>query len=200
MNSIVDDETLNRLRNGGLVVFPTETIYGLGCIATNAAAVARLFKVKGRELGKPPPLLVPAEGLLSTLVEEIPDFAQQLIQEHWPGALTVVLRARPALPTLVTGTNEHGQLTVAVRRSAHPVAQDLCEKLDAPLVATSANFAGAVGKEANPQSLQFIDPELLRHVDVVLDGGTVGGLPSTIVDCSGEAPRVLRQGALRLEL
>jgi tRNA threonylcarbamoyl adenosine modification protein (Sua5/YciO/YrdC/YwlC family) len=181
------------------VIFPTETIYGLGCIATDATAVARLFDVKGREPGKPPPLLVPDKALLSTLVERIPGFARSLMQQHWPGALTLVLRARPVLPSLVTGTNGQGQLTVAVRQTAHPVARELCEKLQAPLVATSANFAGATGEEANPQSLENVAPELLHLVDVVLDGGTVGGLPSTIVDCSGDAPRVLRQGALRLQ-
>jgi L-threonylcarbamoyladenylate synthase len=200
MNSFLDDATLNRIRYGGLVVYPTETIYGLGCIATNAAAVERLFEVKGRELGKPPPLLVSDEALLSTLVQEIPEFAQQLMRQNWPGALTLVLAARPVLPPVVTGTNEQGQATVAVRRSAHPVARELCEKLQAPLVATSANFSGATGKEANPQSLNDVSAELLRRVDVVLEGGAVGGLPSTIVDCTGMSPRVLRQGALQLEL
>jgi tRNA A37 threonylcarbamoyladenosine synthetase subunit TsaC/SUA5/YrdC len=100
----------------------------------------------------------------------------------------------------VTGSNAQGQSTVAVRRSAHPVARELCEKLQAPLVATSANFAGATGNEAAARSLRDITPELLHCVEVVLDGGTVGGSPSTIVDCSGDAPRVLRQGALHLEL
>jgi L-threonylcarbamoyladenylate synthase len=199
MNS-VDDVTLRRIGDGGLVVFPTETIYGLGCLATDASAVARLFAVKGREPGKPPPLLVPDEALLSTLVEEIPDFAQQLMQQHWPGALTLVLRARPALPALVTGLNAQGQTTVAVRRSAHPAARELCEMLRAPLVATSANFAGATGKAANPQSLGDVAPELLARVEIVLDGGIVGGLPSTIVDCSGDSPRLLRRGALQLPL
>jgi L-threonylcarbamoyladenylate synthase len=114
--------------------------------------------------------------------------------------LTLVLAARPVLPPVVTGTNEQRRATVAVRRSAHPVARELCEKLQAPLVATSANFSGATGKEANPQSLNDVSAELLRRVDVVLEGGAVGGLPSTIVDCTGMSPRVLRQGALQLEL
>jgi L-threonylcarbamoyladenylate synthase len=200
MNSVLDDAALRRIRDGGLVVYPTETIYGLGCIATDAAAVARLFEVKEREPGKPPPLLVADEAMLSTLVWKTPEFARQLMQQHWPGALTVVLRARPTLPPLVTGTNAQGQLTVAVRRSAHPIARELCEKLQAPLVATSANFAGATGNAAAARCLHDVTPELLRRVDIVLDGGTVGGLPSTIVDCSGNAPRVLRQGALQLDL
>ena len=200
MNNVLDDAALCRIRDGGLVVYPTETIYGLGCIATDAAAVARLFEVKGREPGKPPPLLVADEAMLSTLVQEIPVVARQLMRRHWPGALTLVLRARSSLPSLVTGSNAQGQMTVAVRRSAHPVAQEICAKLQAPLVATSANFAGATGNEAAARSLQDVTPELLRRVDIVLDGGTVGGLPSTIVDCSGDAPHVLRQGALQLDL
>lgn len=200
MNSVLDDAALGRIRDGGLVIYPTETIYGLGCIATDEAAVSRLFEVKGREPGKPPPLLIADEAMLSTLVQEMPDFARQLMQQHWPGALTLVLRARSSLPSLVTGSNAHGQLTVAVRRSAHPVARELCEKLQSPLVATSANFAGATGNEATARSLQDVTPELLRRVDIVLDGGIVGGLPSTIVDCSGDVPRVLRQGALQLPL
>jgi tRNA threonylcarbamoyl adenosine modification protein (Sua5/YciO/YrdC/YwlC family) len=87
MSNILDDAALGRIRDGGLVVYPTETIYGLGCLASDEAAVARLFEVKGREPGKPPPLLVADEAMLGTLVLEISDVARQLMQRHWPGAL-----------------------------------------------------------------------------------------------------------------
>lgn len=197
---MVDNATIEILRRGGLVIYPTETIYGLGCVASNGAAVQRLFEVKGRDAGKPPPLLIHDLAQLDMLCLQIPDVACRLMQRYWPGALTLVLRAQPGLPQMVTGLNESGLTTVAVRLTAHPVARELCENIGAPLVATSANFAGATGVAAAPHTLQEVDEELLQRVDVALDGGEVGGKASTIVDCSDGAPRVLRVGALLINL
>jgi L-threonylcarbamoyladenylate synthase len=188
------------IRRGGLVIFPTETLYGLGCVATNEDALRRLFEAKGRPPGQPPPVLVASDEQLSTLVAAIPPVAARLIAAHWPGPLTLVLPARAEVSPLLTGLAVDGQTrTVGVRHSAHPVAQSLCQAAGAPIVATSANRSGAVGAAANPRVLDDI-PDLLRqHVEVIIDGGEVAGEPSTVVDCTCQPPRILRQGALRLE-
>lgn len=187
------------IRRGGLVIFPTETLYGLGCMATHEEALRRLFEVKGRAPGQPPPVLVADNEQLALLVEQIPDTAARLLEAHWPGALTLVLPARRDLSPLLTGVSQtQGIRTVGVRRSAHPVAQALCAEAGAPIVATSANRSGATGPAATPHALEDIPLALRQQVDVVIDSGTVSGQPSTVVDCTCDPPRVLRQGALKL--
>jgi len=197
----VTAEQIEIIRRGGLIIFPTETLYGLGCIATNEAALRRLFAAKGRAPGQPPPLLVAGAAQLMTLVDDIPPFAEALIAAHWPGALTLVLPVRATVAPLLTGLSADGiTRTVGVRHSAHPMAQALCEAAGAPIVATSANHSGAVGRAATPHVLEDIPVALRQSVDVIIDGGEVAGEPSTVVDCTCEPPRVLRQGALRLQL
>lgn len=193
--------TLEIIRRGGLVIFPTETLYGLGCCALDEMALRRLFAVKGRALGQPPPVLVAGLAQLHTLAARIPDLAAALIEAHWPGSLTLILPARDDAHALLTGVvPETGLRTIGVRHSAHPLAQSLCEAVGTPIVATSANYTGATGRAALPHSLADIPQTLQDQVDVVLDGGTVMGQPSTIVDCTGATPRILRQGALILDL
>lgn len=190
----ITEKHIDLIRNGGLVIFPTETIYGIGCRADDAAALERLFAAKGRRPDQPPPVLVSGEAQLNQLVVAVPEAARELMNRHWPGGLTLILPARAGLPSLLTG----GGNTVGVRQSAHLIACALCEAAGAPIVATSANRSGANGAAAAPRSLADIDSALLAAVDVVLDGGPVGGTPSTVVDCTIDPPRVLRQGAVQL--
>ncbi|MBV9467627.1 MAG: threonylcarbamoyl-AMP synthase [Abitibacteriaceae bacterium] len=198
---LIETSDIEIIQRGGLVIYPTETLYGLGCCATDEAALQRLFQVKGRALGQPPPVLVSGMSQLHLLVASIPDIAAELINTYWPGALTLILPANPTLSPLLTGANsEAGVRTIGVRQSAHPMAKALCERIGTPLVATSANYSGATGREATPHSLNDIPQALRQSVDVVLDGGNVAGQPSTIVDCTSDAPRVLRQGALQVSL
>lgn len=185
------------IRNGGLVIFPTETIYGLGCRASDEAAVSRVFALKGRAPDKPPPILVADESQLATLVEAVPDIARRLMEQFWPGSLTIVMAARAEVSPLLTITVGHLR-TIAVRQSGHPLARELCEAVGAPIVATSANYSGATGAAATPHVLNDIPEAFRRSVDVVIDGGGVAGQPSTIVDCTGPVLRVLRQGAVVL--
>ncbi len=192
----IDAAAIAIARRGGVLIFPTETIYGLGCDATNAFAVERVFAIKGRAPDKPPPVLVANEEQLQRLVADVSNMARELMREHWPGALTLVLPARDDLCSLLTGRDERGGPTIAVRRSAHPMAQALCEATDAPLVATSCNRAGATGNAANPRALQEIDSQLKNAVDYTLDGGVAGGRSSTIVDCTDSVARLLRAGAV----
>lgn len=198
MSPIVDAAALQTIRRGGLVIYPTETLYGLGCDATNEDAIARLLALKGRAADKPPPVLVADEHQLALLVDDVPAIATRLIAQYWPGALTLVLPAGTNAIGALTATAANATRTIAVRRSAHPVARALCEGLGAPLAATSANFAGATGREANPRSLDDIAPALRRGVEVVIDGGIVAGQPSTVIDCTTSPPRLLRAGALLL--
>jgi L-threonylcarbamoyladenylate synthase len=191
-------EAVAVIQRGGVIIYPTETIYGLGCDATNENAVQRLLEIKGRsgENYKPPPILIAGEEQLQLLVENIPDSAQQLMQKHWPGALTLVLPARSNLSALLTG--ESGCPTIGVRQTGHAIARALCEQSGVPLVATSANFSGATGRAAMPQSLDDIPQELKNKVDFLVDSGPVGGSPSTVVDCTAYPFRILRQGAVEL--
>ena len=178
------------LRHGGLVAFPTETFYGLGALARDAAAVHRVFGVKGRDPGKP--LLVLVDSLaMAECVAEVTPRARELMARHWPGALTLVLRARGGWPPELTA----GTGTIGVRRSPHPVAQGLVGVLGSPLTAPSANLADAAPPTTAAAVLSVFD----GAIDLVLDGGaTPGGPPSTVVDVTTDPPRVLRQGAVRL--
>ncbi len=195
-NKIAMQNIIEIIRRGGVIIFPTETIYGLACDATNENAVQRLLEIKGRsgENYKPPPVLIAGEDQLNLLVESIPEGARDLMRAHWPGALTLVLPARENLSSLLTG----GASTIGVRETGHAIARALCENSGVPLIATSANFSGATGRAAMPQSLNDIPQELKDKVEAVVDGGIVGGAPSTVIDCTVLPFRVLRQGAVVL--
>jgi L-threonylcarbamoyladenylate synthase len=192
-------ETVEIIRRGGVIIFPTETIYGLGCDATNDVAVQRLLDIKGRsgEAYKPPPVLIAGAKQLEMLVETIPDEARELMRKYWPGSLTLVLPARENLsPLLVSGG---AAPTIGVRETGHAIARALCEESGVPLIATSANFTGATGRAAAPQTLDDIPVELRSLVDAIVDGGAVGGSPSTVVDCTTFPFRIIRQGMVALE-
>jgi L-threonylcarbamoyladenylate synthase len=176
------------LRGGGLVAFPTETFYGLGAAAGDASAVRRVFRVKGRDAGKPLLVLVDSIAMAERVAEVTPP-ARELMARHWPGALTLVLRARGGLPAELTA----GTGTIGVRLSPHPVAGGLVRALGAPVTAPSANLAGAAPPTRAAAVLAVFD----GAIDLVLDGGaTAGGPPSTVVDVTADTVRVLRRGAV----
>jgi L-threonylcarbamoyladenylate synthase len=178
------------LRAGGVVAFPTETFYGLGAAAQDAGAVRRVFAVKGRDAGKPLLVLVDSIAMAERVAEVTPR-ARELMARHWPGALTLVLRAPPGLPPELTA----GTGTIGVRLSPHPVARGLVRTLGSPVTAPSANLAEAPPPTSAAAVLAVFD----GTIDLVLDGGaTAGGPPSTVVDVTTDAPRVLRQGAVLL--
>ncbi|MEU6895558.1 L-threonylcarbamoyladenylate synthase [Streptomyces sp. NPDC046557] len=186
------EEAAGVLRAGGLVAFPTETVYGLGANAEDPAAVARIFQVKGR----PPshPLIVHIGGAvqLGDWVEDVPATARLLAERFWPGPLTLVLRRGRRVPLEATG----GLETVAVRVPDHPVALALLSAFGGGVTAPSANRFGSV----SPTTADHVRAELGDAVDFVLDGGPCEvGVESTIVDVTGDAPSVLRPGGVTRE-
>lgn len=180
-----------RLREGGVVAFPTETVYGLGALAFNAAAVARVFEIKQRPSFDPLIVHIADRAMLDDVAAAIPPAAQLLIERFWPGPLTLVLSKRNAVPDLVTA----GLRSVAVRMPSHPVARALIEAVGAPLAAPSANPFGRV----SPTRAERVARLLGDKVDLILDGGPATyGLESTIVALEPR-PALLRPGAVSAE-
>jgi L-threonylcarbamoyladenylate synthase len=175
------------LQAGGLVAFPTETVYGLGADARNVAALGRLFTVKGRPRTHPLIVHLGDAAWLRSWAVDISADAERLAETFWPGPLTVILRRAPGVPDAVTG----GQDTVGLRVPAHPVAHALLETFGRGIAAPSANRFGRI----SPTTAAHVRADLGNDVDLVLDGGaSVVGIESTIVDLSTGVARVLRPG------
>jgi L-threonylcarbamoyladenylate synthase len=176
------------LAAGGLVVFPTEGLYGLGADARSEAAVARLVAVRGREPGRPILVLVRDLAMAEGLAAAVPPPARRLAERFWPGPLTLVLRARPGLPAaLGAGTG-----TIGVRVPGHPLAAALVAGLGGPVTGPSANPPGA----PPPRTLGAARAYFGDRVDVYLDGGELPGRASTVAAIEGGELRVLRAGAV----
>jgi L-threonylcarbamoyladenylate synthase len=187
------DAAARVLRAGGLVAFPTETFYGLGANALDPAAVGRVFRAKGRPADKPLLVLVESAERAAAVVAELPGPARRLIARYWPGPLTLILRARPELPHALTA----GTGTIGLRVPDHPVARGLARAAGFPITAPSANLHGG----ASPRTAAEVLTGLGEAVDLVLDGGpTAGGAPSTVLDLTGDRPRLVRAGAVVLAL
>jgi len=178
------------MRNGGIIIYPTETLYGLGADPLDFEAINRLYEIKGRERDKPIPFLIKDQEMLATLVADIPPIGRQLMEQYWPGPLTLIFRAKEGLPPPLRGKEG----TIGVRISAHPVARLIVEAMDAPLTSTSANPAGE-GDLSDPRS---IAEALGDQVDLIIDGGEVAGYGSTVVDLTVDPPRVVRPGMIEI--
>lgn len=180
------------LRQGGLVAFPTETVYGLGANALDAAAVARIFKAKGRPAYDPLIVHLAAPEELPQVAREVPELAWTLARAFWPGPLTLVLPKAPAVPSNVTA----GRDTVAVRVPSHPVAAALLRAAGVPVAAPSANRFG----HTSPTTAADVLEDLGGLIDLVLDAGpTPVGVESTVLDLTAEEPVVLRPGGVSVE-
>jgi len=188
------------LINGGLVAFPTETVYGLGADACNAAAVARIYSVKGRPADHPLIVHVASMDGLRDWADDVPAYAIALARDFWPGPMTLVVTRSELAADFITG----GQDTVGVRIPNHPVALGLLDAFARAggkgVAAPSANRFGNV----SPTTAQAVSDELSEYMaesDVILDGGACDvGVESTIIDCTGDAPRILRPGAITEEM
>ena len=185
------DEAGAVLRRGGLVAFPTESFYGLGADALDEAAVARVFQAKGRPETKPVLVLVESVAMAEDLVADLSEEVRGLMARHWPGPLTLVLRARPHVPPALTA----GTGTVGVRMPGHAIAGALVRAAGRPITAPSANPSGA----APPTTASEVRAYFPAALDLILDGGaTPGGTGSTVADCTVWPPRLLRAGPVEL--
>jgi L-threonylcarbamoyladenylate synthase len=185
------EEAAATLRRGGVVAYPTETFYGLGALALDAAAVERLARAKGRPDGKPLPLLA-ADLAAVEAVAVLDGVARRLAERLWPGPLTLVLPARPGLPAAVTA----GTGTVGIRVPGSEVARRLARAAGGAIVSTSANPAGG----PPPARVEELDPGLRGRLDGVLDAGpTPGGLASTVIGVEEGRVRLLRPGPIPLD-
>lgn len=178
---------IETLARGGIIAFPTDTVYGLAARVTDASAIEKLFLAKGRDFNKSIAVLIGKPDQLALVAREVPGWAQDLMARHWPGALTLVVEKMPGLPAVLSQLN-----TVGVRMPNHPFALELL-RAAGPLATTSANISG----QDNPITARDVLGQLEGRIDLVIDGGACpGGVPSTVVDCTGDRPVILRAGAI----
>ena len=186
-------KAIHILRDGGLVIAPTETFYGIIADAWSRKAVGRLVELKERDYGKPIPLIAGDTIVVSKTAETLPSIFKPLAEEFWPGPLTLVLKAARGFPNGITA----GTDSIGIRIPAQSPALDLAKFFRGPLTATSANFSG------NPpaRSIKELDEELVQAVDLVIDGGwTPGVKPSTVLNLTTDPPELIRSGILGKEV
>lgn len=182
-------EAANVVRRGGLVAYPTDTLYGLGADAFNSRAVAKVFAAKRREAGIGLPLLLAGSDQLADVTGRLPAAGSALAERFWPGALTLVVRRAVRVPASVTG----GANTVAVRIPGHPAPRAIARLTGVPLIGTSANLHGG----PSPASPDDVAEQLGGVIDLLLDGGPCeGDEGSTIVDVTVEQPALIREGSI----
>lgn len=180
------------VKRGGLVAFPTETVYGLGADAFNPESVRKIYEVKGRPLDNPIIVHISSKDMLGQVAAVVPELAWRLISKFWPGPLTLVLKRSPSLPEATVA----GLETVAVRMPRHRVALRLIEETGRPIAAPSANLSGS----PSPTRPEHVIKDLHGKIDVIIDGGeTEIGLESTVLSLVSEPPMILRPGGITLE-
>ena len=185
------EATVRILKGGGVVAIPTDTLYGLAADALNEKAVERIFSIKGRSKGMALPLLLADADDIVKWAVDIPDTAWLVAQRFWPGALTLVLKKGESISDAVSG----GLDTIALRVPNHHVPRAIARGLGAPITGTSANRSGSPGL----MTAEAVRREFGSDVDLVIDAGDASkGLASTVLDLSGNQPRILREGAVSL--
>jgi L-threonylcarbamoyladenylate synthase len=180
------------LKQGGIVACPTDTVYGVVAAINIEPAVERIYRIKGRPRSQALPILLADKSQMADVAKIVPLLAWRLADKFWPGALTMVLLKSESVSDIVTG----GGKTVAVRMANHPMPTAIIRGLGVPIVGTSANLSG------HPSALTAgeVRTQIGDQVDMIIDGGRCpGGIESTIVDLSGEEPRILRQGPISFE-
>jgi L-threonylcarbamoyladenylate synthase len=177
------------LKSGDVIVFPTETLYGLGADALNPAAVERVFQLKGRNPDTPIPIIVADQAMLKALVQEIPPIARKLMEQFWPGPLTLVLPAVPGAPKQLLNRTRG----VGVRISSQPIATELARELGRPLTATSANPSGRPAAATMEQAQNYFAGE----IEIFIDGGKLPSkIGSSVVEVIHNRIKIIRQGEI----
>lgn len=176
------------LKNGGIIIFPTDTIYGIGCSIFKNAAVSKIFKLKKRVSTKPLSINIAEKKEIYNLVKEVSKNAEKLMKKFWPGALTLVFKKINSISKIVSG----GKDTIAIRIPNNKIVLNLIKEAGFPIVSTSANLSG----ESDPHSFSSIVSDFYGKVDLIIDVGDVCGIPSTVLDVSSEFPRLLREGSI----
>jgi tRNA threonylcarbamoyl adenosine modification protein (Sua5/YciO/YrdC/YwlC family) len=178
------------IQEGGLIAFPTDTVYGIGVSAFNEKAIEKIYQVKGRSKLKAIPILISDAEQLDQVTTNISPTISQIIDEFWPGALTLILPIHPELP----GNLSSGK-TIGVRVPDHDLVRELL-RMTGPLAASSANLSG----KPSALTAKEVQVQLGERIDLILDGGREpGGMASTVLDCSGDEPRILREGPILWE-
>ena len=193
----IDEKSLNEAKsiilNGGAVAFPTETVYGLGANALDTSAVNRIFEIKGRPNDNPLIVHVHKDFDIGELVKEIPDYAKKLAQKFLPGPLTMVYKSKGKVSSAVSC----GLDTLAIRIPSHEGAQEFLKYVNLPIAAPSAN----ISKHVSPTSAQHVFADLDGKIEIIFDGGECkGGIESTVLDCTGKIPVILRSGLITREM
>lgn len=186
-------QAIKVFNEGGIVIFPTDTAFGIGCRIDSSEAIKRLFGIRKRPVTKAVPVLVSSVEMAKHYWQDIPHLVfEKLIKPYWPGALTIVLPSRSEkVPNLVRG----GGNTLGLRMPKHSDLLKIIEEVGVPILAPSANFAG----EPTPYSFEKLNPKLVELVDYVLPGDCTTKQASTVIDCSFEPWKILRQGAVEPE-
>ncbi|MFP4697388.1 MAG: L-threonylcarbamoyladenylate synthase [Eubacteriales bacterium] len=193
INYITIDKAASILKRGGLVAFPTETVYGLGANALDRSASKKIYMAKGRPSDNPLIVHISNVGVLNDLTLNISETAKTLIDVFWPGPLTLIFNKNKNVPDSITG----GLKTVAIRMPSHPIAKEIINRSGIPIAAPSANISG----RPSPTSAKHVIEDLDGKVDMIIDGGKVNiGLESSVVDLTSEKPIILRPGYVTKEM
>lgn len=178
------------LKTGGIVAYPTETVYGLAGDTSNDSAIKRLFRLKQRKADRPILILIPSVNDLNQYTDHIPFVATQLMERFWPGALTLIFKASPLVSPLLTG----GKGKIGIRLSSHPVAAALAKEIGRPITSTSAN----ISRGPSPRTPDEVVDTFDEGIDLILDAGpSLGRTPSTVLDVTVDPPQILREGAIK---
>ena len=193
MNESVE-KAIKIFKNGGIVIFPTDTAFGIGCLVDNEKAVARLFSIRKRPQTQATPVLIDTVKMAQNYLMPIPrEVIDKLIEPYWPGALTIIFPCNTKkVPSLIRGGGE----TLGVRIPNHPVARAIIRGVGVPILGPSANFHG----EKTPYSFDELDQNLVKLVDYVVSGECTIKNASTVVDCSLKPWKVVRKGAVKIDL
>ena len=177
---------------GEIVAFPTDTLYGIGCDPFNIKAIEKMFSLKSRSKQKPINLLIESENQLHEITEDLPTITQLLIEDFWPGALTLIFKKKKTIPSILTSNLP----SIGIRMPNNPIILELIRKVKRPLAVTSANISG----KPNTTNAKQVYENFRKEIPLILDGGeTSAGKESTIIDLTVDPPKILREGILRLE-